>query len=55
MGTNLAEVSLMFLYTHTDTHTPPPHPLLSTPLSLSHFLSQVTLLFVMFRGQHQSV
>ena len=59
MGTNLAEVSLMFLYTHTythtHTHTPPPHPLLSTPLSLSPFLSQVTLLFVMFRGQHQSV
>lgn len=41
-------------HTHTlHTHTHTLHPLLSTPRSPS--LSPVILLFVMFRGQHQSI
>ena len=56
MGTNLAWVSLMFLYTHTHTHTHLHHRThYCQPLFLSLSLSQVILLFVMFRGQNQSI
>lgn len=54
MGTNLAWVSVMFLYTQTRTcaHTSTT-PITVNP-SFSLFLYQVILLFVMFRGRHQS-
>lgn len=54
------ELTLSALLWCSFTHSPPPHPLLSTPPhptppthTHTFFPSQVVLLFVMFRGRHQ--